>query len=693
MGVWVVFGLGALTSSFAIAAAQNPTVSPPSPQSGAGAAQPPKSTGVILGKVVDAGTGKPISDAVVTLNIRAAAAGRGAGPVVAGAGLQADQLAALQQLAGRGAGPNAPPKLMTDSAGKFVFHDLPKGTMQLSATASGYVGGSAGQGRPGGPSRPIDLDEGERRNDVVIRLWKYGVIGGTVVDEAGDAAVGVTVQVLTRSMVGTTPHFAQNGSATTDDRGVYRITKLTPADYVVTVPQTQVTMPAAIVDTMLQSVTNGAGAGSVIMDAVSSGGPPPSPGGIRVGDFLLQPGNPGRGSITPPSPTDGHLFAYQTIFYPTASSPNQGTVVALESGQERVNLDFQLRPVPTARISGVVTADSGPVPNVGVRLVAAGSGDSSADAGFDVAKTLTMGDGSFTFLGVAAGQYSIQVAKAPRLQLPAEMMSNPLIQMAFGNSMNGAPTGQAAQALSATLPIGVGADDLRDVAVVLHEGVTVSGRLVFEGAAPQPTPQQLQNLHVSLTAADGQMSAFTGLMMLGQQGQGPQIDADLKFKIPRYPAGRYEPTVGGALPGAWRLKSVTVGGRELTEALELKDTDIEDVVITFTDKVGQLTGSVRGDDTKPSPTATVVIFPADTKHWNDDATNPRKPRTVTASKTGAFTANGLLGGEWLVAALNDADVRDIKDAAFLDALSRVATRVTLADGEKKPIDLQIVRIK
>jgi hypothetical protein len=183
------------------------------------------------------------------------------------------------------------------------------------------------------------------------------------------------------------------------------------------------------------------------------------------------------------------------------------------------------------------------------------------------------------------------------------------------------------------------------------------------------------------------------MMMLAQQGQGPQIDPELKFKTPRYPAGRYQASVVGATPPAWRLKSVTIAGRELTEALELKDSELEDVVITFTDKIGQLTGSVRGEDGRPSPTATVVIFPVDNKRWNDDAANPRKPRTVTASKTGAFTANGLLGGEWLVAAMNDADVRDIKDPAFLDALSHVASRLTIGDGEKKTFDLQTVRLK
>jgi hypothetical protein len=328
---------------------------------------------------------------------------------------------------------------------------------------------------------------------------------------------------------------------------------------------------------------------------------------------------------------------------------------------------------------------------VGVRLLPAGADEMGIDTGFEAATTVTKPDGSFTFLGVASGQYTLKVMKAPRPEIPAELMSNPIMQMAFGANGGGKPTGQAAQTLAGEMSVGVGADDVTNLALMLHEGVMVSGKVVFDGVAPPPTAQQLQNARIVLNPVGG--ASGLAMAMMNASSQDAQLDQDLKFKTSKYPAGKYLPAVSGVAMPAWRLKSIVVGGRELTEPLELKDSDITDMVVTFTDKIGQITGSVRGGDGKPSPTATVVVFSTDPKAWTNDPFNPRQPRVASASKIGVYTAANLLGGDYFIAALNDSDVGDTQDPAFFDALSRVATRIPLAEGEKKVFDLQIVRIK
>src|SRR5688572_6464249 len=91
-------------------------------------------TGFILGRVVDATTGAPVSGVVVTAS-------------------------------------GHPQSMLTDAQGRFVFRNLPKGTYSLTATIGGrgfspsgflvtgmghqigaYLDGSYGQRRPGGPS-------------------------------------------------------------------------------------------------------------------------------------------------------------------------------------------------------------------------------------------------------------------------------------------------------------------------------------------------------------------------------------------------------------------------------------------------------------------------------------------------------------------------------------------------------------
>jgi hypothetical protein len=50
-------------------------------------------------------------------------------------------------------------------------------------------------------------------------------------------------------------------------------------------------------------------------------------------------------------------------------------------------------------------------------------------------------------------------------------------------------------------------------------------------------------------------------------------------------------------------------------------------------------------------------------------------------------------GDYLIVAVDDADVSDNQDTAFFDALARGATRITLGDAEKRSQDLVLVKVK
>ncbi|HYN07620.1 MAG TPA: carboxypeptidase-like regulatory domain-containing protein [Vicinamibacterales bacterium] len=144
----------------------------------------PAGSGLILGRVVDAESTQPISGVLLGLS------GGGATPGPSPAGISR--------------------RLLTDAQGRFVFRNLPKGAYTIVATVGGngfspsgflisgsgqqigaYLNGGFGQRRPGGALQTIDLGEGERIPDAVIRLWKGGAIDGTIVDEVGEPLVGL----------------------------------------------------------------------------------------------------------------------------------------------------------------------------------------------------------------------------------------------------------------------------------------------------------------------------------------------------------------------------------------------------------------------------------------------------------------------------------------------------------------------
>jgi hypothetical protein len=85
------------------------------------------------------------------------------------------------------------------------------------------------------------------------------------------------------------------------------------------------------------------------------------------------------------------------------------------------------------------------------------------------------------------------------------------------------------------------------------------------------------------------------------------------------------------------------------------------------------------------------MFPADYRARVAIA-DARRFRNSAVSKTGAYTFAGLAPGDYLVAALAGDELPENRDTPFFDALSRVATHVTIGEGEKKVQDLQFVKV-
>jgi protocatechuate 3,4-dioxygenase beta subunit len=166
-------------------------------------------SGLIVGQVVDAESGRPVSGAIVSI----------AGPTLARS-QSADS-------------PAVPPRILTGADGYFVFRSLPPGSYGISAQKTGYADGAFGRRRPDGPMQQLVLQAGDRVADVSIRMWKRGAIDGTIVDEAGEPLVGLPVRCWRRTSL-TLDRWVACGSMTaTDDRGMYRLGGLTPGEHAV----------------------------------------------------------------------------------------------------------------------------------------------------------------------------------------------------------------------------------------------------------------------------------------------------------------------------------------------------------------------------------------------------------------------------------------------------------------------------
>lgn len=594
----------------------------------------PPATGLIAGRVVEGLSSSPVAGAIVSLF---------------------------------GAGPGTTPRAMTNANGYFVFRQLTKGSYSLTASRPGYVDGAPGRRRPGGTAAPVDIEEGQRVADVVIPIWRHATISGTVTDEAGEPVIGVQVSSFQRRLVGGHYRIGRRSVATTDDRGIYRLAALEPGDYLVAFVWRETSVPFATAE---------------LMRAGLSGSDPQMQQMVRE-RLTLQPGVGIAGSAAtiqvgaslrdlpsgsaPPPQLEGAVFIYPTQFYPGVPSASRGAVVTVASGQDRTGVDFSLSPMKTVSVSGTLIGPDGAVASTALHLMPAGDSTMSE---LETSATMTDPRGSFTFLGVPPGQYIVTVLHTPRS--PASPATNA-----------DDPT------LFADTAVTVGNRDVIDVVVPVQRAARIVGRFEFDGTRDRPDAAALKGVVVTLERADA-LTPITPADTTPVPPPSGQADDTGTFKTGGAQPGHYLVRVG-TLPG-WSLKGVIAEGRDISETpLDLRTTDVNNVVVTFTDRPTKLAGRVLTSDGTPDADAIVIALPVDQSPWSDYGVNPRRVRSTHAARNGSYTITALPPGEYSVVAIHDDTTPEWQDPRVLEGLARSGSDVRLTEGDTRMQDLKAVR--
>lgn len=577
------------------------------------AAQPPRSspTALVVGQVIDGTSGRAISGALVAIG------GQGAGGV---------------------------PRVLTGSDGRFLFRGLRAGTYTLSASRMGYVDGLHGQLRPGGPSLPLVLADGERNGDVVIRVWRRAAISGTLVDEAGERQVGVMVRAFRRTVIAGARRFVPAGSATTDDRGVYRVGGLIPGDYTVGTVSRYASLPSGSFRESGWMSTSGP-IGTEVANATVSGAM------VVSGDAVL---TLSRG--TPLPPAKGSLLGiYPPAYHPFSPAGEGASVITIRAGEEHEGADLQIAPVLGVRVSGFVSGPDGPLGGMALRLVAGGGPDRSLEG--DWLSATSDRNGFFTFPVVPAGQYSLRTNRGTPQVTRFQTQSAPL--------------------LWADEPVSVGKEDIRNLGIVCRAGLRISGRIEFDGSKTRPPSFNAVNIAIEpVEPSTAVPSAVVG---------GTAVNVAGEFTSAGLPAGHYYVRVPNS-PGGWMFLSATLDGRDVTDVPLALSSDTAGVVVRFTDRWSGLQGAVQNASGR-DPAALVIVFPSDLEAWGSTGATPRRMRAVRTSRNGEFNVN-LPPGDYHVAAVPDEQAADWQDPEVLHAISRLATRVTVTPGDRRVVDLR-----
>jgi len=551
--------------------------------------------------------------------------------IVMGIVVSDDNLAQpISQATVRLSGANLPVSqlIVTGRDGRFAFTHLPSGKFTLSAKKAAYVESFYGASKPGrGPGIPIAVAAGQQVS-VSVRLVKGAVITGLVTDRIGKPAVQITVQATLLSGA------SQTTSALTDDTGTYRIYGLTPGPYVIAA------LGRLPTSEEVREI---------------------SPEEIRWAQARLR----SLSSIAnaPDAPPSTRPLAHTTTYFTGTSDLSAAAIVSVESGQEHANVDFQVQFVPTAVVGGRIV-DGGGQPVASANLVLAVRSSQGQDARLRLLPVGTRtskgsaANGTFNFSGVPSGEYILFAKTTPSLAANDDR-SNPTILW-------------ARQALQ------VAGLDQSNLVVALKSGARVTGTIVLEGSqTPDLSPIRVQAIPSTENPLLSDPPAVS-------------VDGGNKFSLTNLPPNEYlvRTNLPAQMAKVWTLKSVTVDGRDITDALLPLGPEeaVNNVVITLTDRATRLSGIVVDRNGQPVPEVTIVIFPVDRRAWVQPSRRIHATRPAT---DGSYVIAGVPSGEYCLAAAIDFDSKDLFDPGFLDELQRQGFKVTLVDGESKTQDLRV----
>jgi hypothetical protein len=336
-----------------------------------------------------------------------------------------------------------------------------------------------------------------------------------------------------------------------------------------------------------------------------------------------------------------------TYYFPGVDDPARAANTSVAAGVHIGGFDFHLKRGPLVEYSGrVVDINREPLSTAAVQLVPQNL--SLTDETRD--RRRVKKDGSFRFELIPPGHYTLVVFREGGVN----MASRPY-----------------------RMPVEVGPGGVTDAELKIPRSVDVTVSIVV------PHPEKTQGLvHVNLGSvfADSiQISMST--LPLCQLGEACVV-ADV-------PPGQWAFAVTGAMaetgdpPHKLYLESVRLGQQNASgAAVTVAEAGNPPLELTFTDKAGSLSAAVSTEDGQPADAAIILARKADAEG------PPFFTQRVQREPDGRFVVDGMVAGEYKVAAFVAADDQDSIRTWPIERCGDRVARVTVTAGQTTNVALK-----